>query len=138
MAMLNWNTFQTGSAALDAETAQRWLDQVTATCSTLDIDLIVDTLTEDAVADLGPVVIEGRENLRPVLRERYAKYTHFDLVKKLRVVSGDVIVCDVRLRWKSADEPRLQHTRALEILQVRDGRIARWDNASVSWIDPQG
>lgn len=138
MTMLNWNTFQTGSAALDAETAQRWLDQVTAACSTLDIDLIVDVLTEDAVADLGPVVIQGRENLRPVLRERYAKYTHFDLEKKLCLVSGDVIVCDVRLRWKSADQQGLQHTRALEILQVRDGRIARWDNASISWADPQG
>jgi hypothetical protein len=42
-------------------------------------------------------------------------------------------VCDARLRWSSKEQPGRQNTRAIEILQVRDGRIARWDNASVSW-----
>lgn len=130
--MTNWSSFQKGSTALDAETAQRWLDQVSATCSTLNPELIADLFTDDAIADLGEVVVTGKEQLRPLIRQRYSKYTYFDLKKQLRVLSGDLVVCDARLRWTSADQPRLQHTRAIEILRVRDGRIARWDNAFVS------
>lgn len=133
--MTEWDSYQKGNKALNVETAQKWLDQVVAACSTLDPELILDCFTEDATADLGAVVLEGKEQLRPLIRERYANYTYYDLKKIVRAVSGDLVVCEARLRWKSAEQPRLQHTRAIEILQVRDGRIARWDNASVSWAD---
>jgi limonene-1,2-epoxide hydrolase len=133
--MTDWNSYQRGSTALDLETAQKWLDQVVAACNTLDPELILDCFTEDAIADLGAVVVTGKERLRPLIRDRYAKYTYYDLQKIVRAVSGDLVVCDARLRWKSAEQPKLQHTRAIEILQVRDGRIARWDNASMSWPD---
>jgi hypothetical protein len=49
--MTDWKSYQDGSAALDAETAQNWLNQVAATCSTLDPDLILDIFTDD-VCDL--------------------------------------------------------------------------------------
>lgn len=133
--MNDWNSYQKGSAALDADTAQRWLDQVVVACSTLDPEVISDLFTEDAVADLGEIIVAGKEKLRPLIQQRYGKYTRFDLQKKLRVVSCDIVVCDARLLWTSAEKPQLQHTRAIEILQVRDGRIARWDNATVSWPD---
>ncbi|CAN7766807.1 hypothetical protein [Variovorax sp. LjRoot178] len=45
--MTDWKSYQEGSAALDAETAQNWLNQVAATCSTLDPDLILDIFTDD-------------------------------------------------------------------------------------------
>ncbi|BEP65373.1 limonene-1,2-epoxide hydrolase [Variovorax paradoxus] len=135
--MTDWDSYQKGDKALNVETAQKWLDQVVAACSTLDPELILDCFTEDAIADLGAVVLEGKEQLRPLIRERYANYTYYDLKKIVRAVSGDLVVCEARLRWKSAEQPRLQHTRAIEILQVRDGRIARWDNASVSWADAE-
>lgn len=131
--MVDWKSYQTGNAGLDAQTAQNWLDQVVATCSTLDPERILDIFTEDVVADLGAVVTNGKEQLRPIVRDRYSKYTHYDLRKTVRAVAGDLVICDARLRWKSTDQATLQHTRAIEILQVRDGRIARWDNASVSW-----
>lgn len=133
--MTDWSSYQKGSTAMDAETAQRWLDQVSATCTTFDPELIADIFTDDAIADLGEVVVAGKEQLRPLIKQRYSKYTHFDLRKTLRVLSGDLVVCDARLRWKSAEQPNMQQTRAIEILQVRDGRIARWDNAFVSWAD---
>jgi ketosteroid isomerase-like protein len=136
--MTDWSTYQKGSMALDVETAQKWLDQVTAACNSLDTKRIVDCLTDDAVADLGEIVLVGKEQLRPFIRDRYSQYTYFDLKKILRAVSGDLVIVDARLRWRSAEQKGLQHTRALEILQVRDGRIARWDNASVSWADPGG
>ena len=131
--MTDWKAFQRGSTALDPETAQQWLDQVVAACSTLDPELILDCFTEDVVADLGAVVLSGKAQLRPMIRQRYANYTRYELRKTVRAVAGDLVVCDARLRWTSSEQPRLQHTRAIEILQVRDGRIARWDNASCSW-----
>ena len=131
--MTDWNSFQRGSTAMDFQTAQKWLDQVTATCNTLDPELILDFFTEDVVADLGAVVVTGKAQLAPLIRDRYANYTRYDLQKTVRALAGDLVVCEARLRWTSTDEPELQHTRAIEILQVRDGRIARWDNASTSW-----
>ena len=136
--MTDWKSYQDGSAALDAETAQNWLNQVVATCSTLDPDLILDIFTDDVIADLGAVLLTGKEQLRPIIRERYSRYTHYDLRKTVRAVAGDLVICDARLRWKSPEHSTLQHTRAIEILQVRDGRIARWDNASSSWSATEG
>ena len=118
---------------MDIKTAQKWLDQVAATCNTLNPELILDFFTEDVVADLGPTVVTGKAQLAPVIRERYSTYTRYELQKTVRAVAGDLVVCDARLRWTSADKRELQLTRAIEILQVRDGRIARWDNASISW-----
>lgn len=131
--MKNWSSFQQGSTAMDFQTAQKWLDQVTVTCNTLNPELILAFFTEDVVADLGAVVVTGKAQLAPLIRARYANYTRYDLQKTVRAVAGDLVVCEARLRWTSADEPELQHTRAIEILQVRSGRIARWDNASTSW-----
>lgn len=131
--MIDWKSYQDGSAAFDVESAQNWLNQVVATCSTLDPDLILDMFTDDIIADLGPVLITGKEQLRPIIRERYSKYTHYDLRKTVRAVAGDLVICDARLSWKSPEHPTLQCTRAIEILQVRDGRVARWDNANSSW-----
>jgi hypothetical protein len=129
----NWNSYQKGSEALDEESAQRWLDRVSATCHTLDPVLITDMFTDDVTADLGEVVLQGKESLRPLIESRYANYTFYELKKTVRIVAGDIVVCDARLRWSSKEQPERQNTRAIEILQVRDGRIARWDNASVSW-----
>ena len=136
--MTDWKSYQNGSAALDAETAQRWLDQVVAACSTLDPDLILDIFTDDVIADLGAIVLTGKEQLRPFVRERYSRYTHYDLRKTVRAVAGDLVISDARLSWKSPEHSTLQHTRAIEILQVRDGRIARWDNAGASWSATEG
>jgi hypothetical protein len=136
--MIDWKSYQDGSAALDAETAQNWLNQVVATCSTLDPDLILDMFTDDVIADFGEVVLTGKEQLRPIIRERYSKYTHYDLRKTVRAVAGDLVISDARLHWKSPEHPTLQHTRAIEILLVRDGRIARWDNAGASWSAAEG
>jgi limonene-1,2-epoxide hydrolase len=136
--MTDWTSYQNGSAPLDAETAQNWLNQVVATCSTLDPELILHMFTDDVIADLGPVTLTGKEQLRPIIRERYSRYTHYDLRKTVRAVAGDLVICDARLRWKSPEHSTLQHTRAIEILQVRDGRIARWDNAGASWSATEG
>jgi hypothetical protein len=136
--MTDWTSYQNGSAPLDAETAQNWLNQVVATCSTLDPELILDMFTDDVIADLGPVTLTGKEQLRPIIRERYSRYTHYDLRKTVRAVAGDLVISDARLRWKSLEHSTLQHTRAIEILQVRDGRIARWDNAGASWSATEG
>ena len=43
--------------------------------------------------DLGAVVVAGKAQLRPLVRDRYAKYTYFDLRKILRAMSGDLVVC---------------------------------------------
>ena len=131
--MTDWNSFQRGSNAMDLQTAQKWLDQVAATCSTLDPELILTFFAEDVVADLGAVVVTGKAQLAPLIRDRYANYARYELRKTVRAVAGDLVVCDARLCWSTADQPELQHTRAIEILQVRDGRIVRWDNASTSW-----
>ncbi|KQU91687.1 hypothetical protein ASC78_01825 [Variovorax sp. Root318D1] len=136
--MTDWKSYQKGSAALDAETAQIWLDQVVAAVSSLDTDRILDIFTDDVIADLGAVVLTGKEQLRPFVRERYSRYTHYDLRKTVRAVAGDLVISDARLSWKSTEHSTLQHTRAIEILQVRDGRIARWDNASSSWSATEG
>lgn len=136
--MTDWKSYQDGSAAFDAATAQNWLDQVVAACSTLNPDLILDIFTDDVIADLGAVVLTGKEQLRPFVRDRYSRYTHYDLRKTVRAVAGDLVISDARLNWKSLEHSTLQHTRAIEILQVRDGRIARWDNAGASWSATEG
>lgn len=101
--MTDWTSYQNGSAPLDAETAQNWLNQVVATCSTLDPELILDMFTDDVIADLGPVTLTGKEQLRPIIRERYSRYTHYDLRKTVRAVAGDLVISDARLRWKSLE-----------------------------------
>lgn len=37
--------------------------------------VILDCFTDDAIADLGAVVLAGMEQLRPLIRDRYAKYS---------------------------------------------------------------
>ncbi|MDM0058466.1 hypothetical protein [Variovorax fucosicus] len=57
--MSDWTSFQQGSTPMDIESAQKWFDQVAATCNTLDLELILDVFTEDVVADLSAVVVTG-------------------------------------------------------------------------------
>ena len=53
--MTDWKSYQDGSAALDAGTAQNWLNQVLATGSTLVPDLVLAIFTDD-VCDLAHAV----------------------------------------------------------------------------------
>lgn len=119
--------------AINVANATAWVAEVTAACNSLSMERIMDLFTEDVVADRGSIVLTGRPQVEAYMRPVYARYTHYELIKTLRAIDGDQITLDARLKWKTPDHARMQHTRALEIHRLRNWKIYRWDNAAVSW-----
>ncbi|BEP64462.1 hypothetical protein GmRootV213_50160 (plasmid) [Variovorax sp. V213] len=120
-------------SVVNVPNATAWVAEVTAACNSLSMERIMDLFTEDVVADRGFAVLVGRPQVEAYMRPVYARYTHYELTKTLRAIDGDQIIVDARLKWKTPDHARMQHTRALEILKVRNWKICRWDNAAISW-----
>lgn len=122
-----------GITEINVVTAKAWLAEVTAACNSLDVERIMGFFTDDVFADRGAVVISGKKQVEAYMRPVYGSYTHYELTKTLRAIDADMVIVDARLQWKTAKHERMQHTRALEILQLRNWKICRWDNAAISW-----
>jgi uncharacterized protein len=101
-----------------------------------DLDGVVDLVTEDVVIENPfapegfPRRIEGRENVRARLTERFAgsgvEFDRFDPVTVHETTDPEVIVVEFELHGRVPSLDRTFSRQYIQVLRVRDGKIAHW------------
>ena len=123
-----------GSRDLTHDDAGAVLDRAQRLMHAGDISGLVQTFTTDVVvrfADLPDM--HGRGDVEAFLHARFARQTHYRLQKRLRAVSGHVIVCSWDSEWEDGRDGRKMQGREIEILTMRGEEIALWEATFNVW-----
>jgi ketosteroid isomerase-like protein len=101
-----------------------------------DLDGVIDLVTDDVVIENPfapegfPRRIEGRENVRARLTERFAvsgvEFDRFDPVTVHETTDPEVIVVEFELHGRVPSLDRTFSRQYIQVLRVRDGKIAHW------------
>lgn len=75
----------------------------------------------------------GRPPLEAFLRARFARQKKYRLQKRLRAVSGNVIVCSWDAEWEDGHNQRQMEGRGIELLTMRGDAIAKWEATFNVW-----
>lgn len=115
-------------AALSFEESVRIVLGIEAAFRTLNLDLILECFLEDAVVRF-PFVppICGRPAIRSLLAARYADYSHYSLDKEVIAARGSRIAVKLRAQWLDLQSTTWQCSEGLEVLTIRNDRIAQWE-----------
>jgi len=114
--------------------AQAVLDRAQEVMSAGDIREIMKTFAADVVVRFADFPeTRGKPPLEQFLRARFARQKNYRLHKKLRAVSGNVIVGYWEGDWEDGHDGRQMQGRGMEILTMRGGEIAEWEVTFNVW-----
>jgi nuclear transport factor 2 (NTF2) superfamily protein len=98
-----------------------------------DVDAIVDLFADDAYVRYGRIPpFTGREQLREVLRQRFAQMRDYRLVKRLEFIAPPRYAASWTGTWIDTTSGHRVQSFGLELITVREGKISEWV-ASVSF-----
>lgn len=118
-------TFADAAAVL--ESAQRLLNAG-------DLAGVMHTFSSDVVirfADFPET--HGKPPLESFLIARFARQKNYRLQKRLRAVSGNVIVCSWDAQWEDGNDGCQMEGRGIELLTMRGDAIAKWEATFNVW-----
>jgi len=95
-----------------------------------DVPLILDGFTSDAEVIFGPMEpFRGRQAIEKFLTARFARQLSYRLEKELRMVDGQRMAVAWQGWWDDAVTQRPMRGKGVEVWDIRDGRISRWEAA---------
>jgi uncharacterized damage-inducible protein DinB len=99
-----------------------------------DIDAIADLFTDDVIARYaGQAEIRGKSQLREYLAARLSTQDGYAPKKTLLFAGGDLIADSWTGTWSDRHTGVSMAGRGIELLRLRDAKVAELDAAFVSW-----
>src|SRR5688500_5238396 len=99
-----------------------------------DVEAILEGFSDDVrvrYASFAPFT--GKEQLRAMLRERFARRRDYRLSKAVEFVSAPRIAASWTGRWVDADTGVEMELFGLEVMTVENGKIVDWRASVSTW-----
>jgi ketosteroid isomerase-like protein len=99
---------------------------------------LLNGFSDDIVVEFADLPrIKGKAELERILRARLARQKGYRLEKTLRAVTGPTIIGTWVADWIDGTTGRPMKGKGIEILEMRDGKCARWEATFNAW-DAEG
>jgi|SRR5580704_409350 nuclear transport factor 2 (NTF2) superfamily protein len=97
-------------------------------------DRMIEAFTSDVIVRFADFPeMRGEAELKRFLVSRVARQKDYRLKKRLRAVSGDVVVCSWDGTWQDGHDGRSMKGSGVEIMTIRDGKVAVWEAVFNVW-----
>jgi nuclear transport factor 2 (NTF2) superfamily protein len=114
--------------------AQALLREAEAAFGAADVDRILAMFTADVVVRYADQPeMRGRDAYADFVRQRFARQRDYQPRKQLRAVTGDLVVDSWDGTWIDVPTGARMGGRGIEILVIRDGRVAQLDAVFNTW-----
>jgi nuclear transport factor 2 (NTF2) superfamily protein len=77
--------------------------------------------------------MHGVDEVKKFMTRRFARQKNYRLVKRLRGVWGDDLVCSWDSTWEDGRDGRAMEGRGMELMTIRDGKITLWEAVFNVW-----
>jgi nuclear transport factor 2 (NTF2) superfamily protein len=135
-AMASVSNAEDGLTVRDAE---RLLAHYQTIVGSGDIAQILETFVPDVVVRFADFPeMHGRPELERFMTARFARQRNYKVAKELRALSNNVIVCSWDGTWVDGKDGRPMQGRGIELLTMREGKIAGWDVVFNVWEQGAG
>ena len=112
------------------EEARAFVAHVESLFMPWDVPALLDGFTDDCVVRFGDLPeFRGKTELEKLFRSRAERQISYELRKKLRALSGDMIANYWEGEWQDAVTGKQMAGRGVEVWTMRDGKIAVWEAA---------
>ena len=99
-----------------------------------DIDIILAGFTDDVVVRFADQPeLRGKEALKKLLEERFARQKGYRLNKQMRMLDREMIGNYWDGEWEDAYTGKTMVGRGAEFWTIRDGKVAIWEAAFNVW-----
>lgn len=127
-------TFQPSETDITVEEAARVLQRNEELFAAGAIGEILEGFTDDVVVEFADVPrVEGKRALERFLAARFARQKDYRLHKRLRAVTGNVIIGTWTGEWEDAVTGNVMAGRGSEFLEMRGSCCARWEATFNAW-----
>jgi nuclear transport factor 2 (NTF2) superfamily protein len=97
-------------------------------------DRMIEAFTSDVIVRFADFPeMRGHAELKRFIVARVARQTNYRLKKRLRAVSGDVIICSWDGTWEDGHDGRSMEGSGVEIMTVRHGKVKVWEAVFNVW-----
>jgi nuclear transport factor 2 (NTF2) superfamily protein len=123
-----------GSDMLTLREAERLLMHYQDLAGSGAPDRMIEAFTPDVVVRFADFPeMRGRAELKRFLVARVARQKKYSLKKRLRALSGDVIICSWDGTWEDGRDGRSMQGSGLEIMTIRGGKVKLWEAVFNVW-----
>jgi nuclear transport factor 2 (NTF2) superfamily protein len=97
-------------------------------------DRMIEAFTSDVIVRFADFPeMRGQAELKRFLVARVARQENYRLKKRLRAVSGDVIVCSWDGTWEDGRDGRLMQGSGVEFMTISGGKVKVWEAVFNVW-----
>jgi nuclear transport factor 2 (NTF2) superfamily protein len=122
---------------LTYEAAEDLMREAELAFASADVDRILAMFTADAVVRYAGVAdLHGRDELASYLRARFQRQANYLPNKTLLAVTPGSIIDAWDGTWEDTATGKRMRGRGMEVLSMRDGRVASLDAVVNSWEEP--
>jgi nuclear transport factor 2 (NTF2) superfamily protein len=122
------------SKPLTRHEAERLLAHYQDLASSGAPDRMIEAFTSDVIVRFADFPeMRGHAELKRFIVARVARQKNYRLKKRLRAISGDVIVCSWEGTWEDGRDGRSMEGSGVEIMTVWHGKVKVWEAVFNVW-----